>query len=213
MLQNYRVIAGLAIGLAAISGAISPIAHATGQTQTATPPPGDNAAARGIIVLRPTAAGTDPAPAPSPGPVAPAPQPAAQTAVPAPAPVVKDCARPFAHSDVTLAGSGNFRNALRRHLARKAGAVIVNLAQPFAVTGTMPEELAPWVKQVKKTGGKVSVDTYCQDSRGLFSMFHGLFDTAAQDAYAAADGYDAVLHVDGLVGAVTQVEFRPRATS
>jgi hypothetical protein len=125
--------------------------------------------------------------------------------------VVRTCDHPFAHSDVTLGASGGFRNALRDHLARKAGPVIVDIAEPFAVSGPTPPELAPWIAEVKSSGGIVSVDTYCAETRGFFSFLRGLFGSPAQNAYAAADSYDVVLHVDGLVGAVTQVEFKPRS--
>ena len=88
--------------------------------------------------------------------------------------------------------------------------MIVDIAHPFSVSGTTPADLAPWLGAVKASGGIVSVDTYCQDSRGFFSFLRGLFGSTPTNAYAAADGYDAVFHVDGLVGVVTQVEFRPR---
>jgi hypothetical protein len=130
--------------------------------------------------------------------------------------MVRTCDHPFAKSDVTLGESRGFRNALRDQLVRKAGPtnagpVIVDIAEPFAVSGPTPPELAPWVAEVKSSGGIVSVDTYCAENRGFFSFLRGLFGSPAQSAYAAADTYDVVLHVDGLVGAVTQVEFKPRS--
>ena len=110
-----------------------------------------------------------------------------------------------------MADGGVFRAALRRHLAQKPATVIVDIAEPFAVTGSTPPDLAPWLSEVKASGGIVSVDTYCQESRGFFSFLRGLFGGATRSPYAAVDGYDVVLHVDGLVGVVTQVEFRSRA--
>eukprot|EP01037_Dinobryon_pediforme_P017637 gene17637-17842_t len=184
---------------------------------------------RGVIILRPAAAApakpapvpqppapAPPAPAPVPAPPPPAPPPPAPLPPPPPpSPMVQTCDHPFAKSDVTLGGSGGFRNALRDQLVRKAapakpGPVIVDIAEPFAVSGPTPPELAPWIAKVKSSGGIVSVDTYCAENRGFFSFLRGLFGTPAQNAYAAADTYDVVLHVDGLVGAVTQVEFKPR---
>jgi hypothetical protein len=170
--------------------------------QKGTISPDQTVGTRGVIVLRPSGISTsDQTPTPVSTPTPP----------PLPAPVVKTCDRPFAHTDVTLGGSGNFRTALRDHLARKSGPVIVDIAKPFSVSGSTPADLAPWLGEVKTSGGIVSVDTYCQDSRGFFSFLRDLFGGGTHNAYGAADGYDAVFHVDGLVGVVTQVEFKPRA--
>jgi hypothetical protein len=175
---------------------------ATGQTQPIAPD--QTVGPRGVVVLRPQGTATgDQTPGPVPAPPPPAPP-------PLPAPVVKTCDRPFAHGDVTLGRTGDFRTALRKRLARKSGAVIVNIASPFSVSGSTPIELAPWLAEVKASGGIVSVDTYCQESRGFFSFLRNMFGSVPQNAYGAADSYDAVFHVDGLVGVVTQVEFRPR---
>ncbi|WP_353230188.1 hypothetical protein [Novosphingobium sp.] len=185
---------------------------ATGQAGTAQPGaiPADKAATRGVIVLHPVAKPA-PVPAPAPAPVpAPAPAPTPPPPPPPP-PVVNTCDRPFVHTDVSLGTTGAFRNALRERLARKSGPVIVDIAEPFPVSGSTPADLAPWLAEVKASGGIVSVDTYCQASRGFFSFLRGLFGGPAQNPFAAADSYDAVLHVDGLVGVVTQVEFKPRA--
>lgn len=177
-----------------------------------TPPPPSSPAAdtgtRGIIVLRPVAPAVEPAPAPvvAPVPAPPPPPPPVEAAQ-------QPCRRPFDHPEVRLTGAEGFAAALRHRLARRHGPVVVDLAQPSPIGAAMPAELAPWLRQVKSSGGTVTVDSYCAQSRGLFGMFRGLFGAGTPDGYAAADGYDAVLHVDGAVAAVTQVEFKPRAGS
>lgn len=190
------------------AGIIVQAQAAAGQDDAAQPGaiPADKVATRGVIVLHPV---TKPSPNPAPAP-SPASDPASAPTPAPPPPVVNTCDRPFAHVDVSLGGAGGFRIALRDRLSRKAGAVIVGIAQPFSFSGSAPAELAPWLAEVKATGGIVSVDTYCHESRG-FSFLRGLFGGPAQNPYAAADSYNAVLHVDGLVGVVTQVEFKPRS--
>jgi hypothetical protein len=196
-----RVVAGItALGLATCVAA-QPAPQAT---PPAVPPVADTGT-RGIIIVQPTVAAAEPAPQPAPVPVvAPAPP---VTAPP------KACPRPFDHPDIRLTGSDSFPAALRRHLLRKRGPVVVDLVHPSPVGNSLPPELAPWLKQVKAAGGTVTVDSYCAQSRGLFGMLRGLFGAGAADTYAVADGYDVVLHVDGVAGAVTQVEFKPRAGS
>lgn len=100
-----------------------------------------------------------------------------------------------------------FRRKLEHH-----GVVVVDLTHPLYLSGRMPADLAPWVSEVKNSGGHVSTVSYCQASRGLFSALRGLFGGHPENPYAAADSYDLVFHIDGAQGAVTQLEFRPRAT-
>ena len=166
--------------------------------------------ARGVMVLRPTEA---PAPVPTPLP-APTPTP---TPVPTPlplavrpaAPVIKPCPRPFARADLVLGSGASFDRRLRTLLAARRGSVIVDLAAPYPVDAAPPAPLSPWLDNVKGSGGLVTVDSYCQASRGLFGNFLKKMFGASPDAagYAAAAGYDAVLHVDGTDQRVTQVQF------
>ncbi|GGZ10171.1 hypothetical protein [Novosphingobium colocasiae] len=174
---------------------------------------------RGVKILRNAPQGSakegiaDPAPAPAPQPVPPQPAPPLP-APPAPEPeppTVQTCERPFARAQVTDDASPAFTTALRKQLTKKSASVVVNMAQPFPVNDPTPAELVPWLNQVKASGGIVSVKQYCQVSRGFFSFLRGLFKQSTQDPYAAANGYDVVMHVDGLVGEVTQVEFKLRA--
>lgn len=205
---------------------------ATGGETTAPPPPVHT---RGVTILRnapqgsakegvapvapvsdaalPTPAPT-PAPAPAPAPVvtptvepAPAPQPVSEPEQP----TMQTCDRPFARPQVTDSGTAAFTPALRKALGGAAASVVVDMRQPFSVNGPTPPELVPWLNQVKASGGIVSVKQYCQVSRGFFSFLRGLFKQPAQDPYAAANGYDVLMHVDGLVGDVTQIEFTRRA--
>ena len=75
-----------------------------------------------------------------------------------------------------------------------------------------PAGSAPVVRGKLVPGGKLSVETYCQDSRGLFgNFFRKLFAASDAKPYAPADQFDAVLHVDGLDQKVTQVTFVRRA--
>lgn len=207
MLHRHRTLTGAVLVLSPFFTEILHTQAAWSQTpagQSETISPGQAVGTRGVVVLRPSGLSTSDQ-TPTPTPVS------TPTPPPLPAPVVKTCDRPFAHTDVTLGGSGNFRTALRDRLARKSGPVIVDIAEPFSVSSSTPVDLAPWLGEVKTSGGIVSVDTYCQDSRGFFSFLRGLFGSGPRNAYGAADGYDAVFHVDGLVGVVTQVEFKPRA--
>ena len=208
----YRPPVIVVAGVIALGIATCVAAQAVPQaTQPAVPPPAMPPVAetgtRGIIIVRPPVAAVEPAPQPAPVPVV----------APAPSPPVmaqpRACPRPFGHPDIRLTGSDSFPAALRRQLLRKRGPVVVDLVHPSPVGNSLPPELAPWLKQVKAAGGTVTVDSYCAQSRGLFGMLRGLFGAGAVDTYAVADGYDVVLHVDGVAGAVTQVEFKPRAGS
>lgn len=177
-----------------------------------------DANARGVTVLRPVEA---PLPTPLPAPVPPA-GPASVVAAPVAGPAVvaapgrptpsmpKACARPFARPAVTL-GAG-FDRALGGALKRRPDAAVVDLPQPFAVGDDLPTALAPWLNEVTASGGIVSAAEYCHDTRGLFGWIGRLVRKVRGSPYKAADGYDAVLHVDGLDQKVTQVEFRRRAS-
>lgn len=192
----------IALAATAASGAAAAIQGAHAQVS------GDSVHSRGVLILRPTETPT-PTPAPTPSP-APTPTPT-PVPTPAPAPVVRDCPRPFVHPDLTLSSGAGFDRALRSRLARH-GTVIVDLALPYAVGDAPPAALAPWLSEVKASGGIVRVATYCQESRGMFGNFlKKLFGGGESKSYKAADSYDAVLHSNGLDQRITQVEFAPRA--
>lgn len=186
---------------------------------------------RGVIVLRGTQA--QPAMAPVATPAVPAlttpttitaqplASPALSTAanpvapVPgrptAPSPLLKACSRPFDHSVASVGRTAGFNRTLAAALRRKPASAVVDLPQPFKVGDDAPATLAPWLTQVKASGGIVSATEYCRESRGMFSFLGRMFGGAKQSAFKAADGYDAVLHVDGLDQKVTQIEFKRRA--
>jgi hypothetical protein len=195
MSRRHRTLARVLVLITPLAAAVSTAGLA--QDQTTTGAPDQPMGSRGVIVLHPKPADATTTP----------------VATPVPAPVVKACDRPFAKPDIVLARSAHFHSALQGRLARKSGPVVVSLARPFPVGGSTPAELVPWLNEVKASGGLVSVDTYCQDSRGFMAMLRSLFGKPAGPSFAAVDGYDAVLHVDGLDGVVTQVEFRPRSAS
>ena len=140
--------------------------------------------------------------------------------MPAPLPIVRQCPRPFPRPSLRLdaaAGDGApgqasdaFNAALRHRLGKKT-VVVVDMTRPFSTDGAIPAELAPWVSEVKASGGHVTTVSYCQANRGLFSALRGLFGGHPTNIYAAADTFDLVFHVDGAKAVVTQVEFHPRA--
>ncbi len=162
---------------------------------------------RGVVVLRaqPLAA-AEPTPAPA---VVATPAPPPMPGGPAPSPIFKPCPRPFPATAATLGTSG-FDKAVTRALRAKPAVAVVDVAAPFAVGDAPPAALTPWLSQVKASGGLVSADEYCRDSRGMFGWIGRMVRAVRGVSYAAADGYDAVLHVDGLDQKVTQVEFRRR---
>lgn len=190
--------------------------------------------ARGVTVLRPQATAPAPsaalsevakpvvanpvgapvaAPVATPAvvaaPVAPPVAPGRPTSPPI-SPMLKPCPRPFARPAVTL-GGGGFDRAMAGALKRRPESAVVDLPQPFAVGTDMPAALTPWLNQVKASGGIVSASEYCHDTRGLFGWLGRMVRAVRGNPYKAAEGYDAVLHVDGLDQKVTQVEFRRRA--
>lgn len=180
--------------------------------------------ARGVIVLRPTTAPAEPAavtPAVAqpaivtPALAAPAVAPAPAAVVPGrpttPSPLMKACSRPFASTAASLGQDARFDRTLATALRARPASAVVDLAQPFAVDADTPAALTPWLGQVKASGGLVTAQEYCRESRGVFGFLRRLVSGGGQSAYKAAAGYDAVLHVDGLDQKVTQVEFRRRA--
>lgn len=144
--------------------------------------------------------------------------PLAATRPPAPVVSLQACPRPFARADLALSAAAqqggtaarDFNRALRRKLLARRGAVIVDLAQPFAADKSPPAALALWLGRIKSSGGAVRNAQYCQQSRGLFGMFRRAFSSDSPADYAAADTYDAVQHIYGLDQTVTQIEFRAR---
>lgn len=168
----------------------------------------DPAQSRGVMVLRASPATNTPDTPPAPPPPPPPPP------IPA-APLArfKPCPRPFAPSEIAVTdafpANARFDAALRGKLSRHQPSVVVDLATPFEI-GTVPPELAPWLTQVKSTQGNVTVPEYCRESRGLFGFLNKMFNGPRAGKYSAADGYDAVLHANGLDRMVTQVEFRLR---
>lgn len=179
--------------------------------QTAQPVRGGSVRSRGVIILRPEAQPVSVPPSPPP-----AGDPSASSRpVPKPpiAPVIKSCARPFPTPDVQLDDPAVFRAALAARL-RQGGRVVVNLAKPYPEDKLPPDTLTPWFDEIRGSGGAVTVVSYCQQSRDAFGgllarIFGGGNDPGRP--YRAARRYDAVLHIDALDQAVTQVEFRPRA--
>jgi hypothetical protein len=165
-----------------------------------------NVHSRGVIVLKPV---EESPPQPSPASDA-IPSPAPPKAPQLPQPVIKSCPRPFAHPDVSLATTERFDRALRSHLQAKSGSVIVDIDVPFAVGAEAPPPLKPWLAEARSAGGLVTVDEYCQESRGFFAFLSKLFTGDGASRYAAVDSYDVILHVNGLDQLVTQIEFKPR---
>jgi hypothetical protein len=191
---------------------------------------------RGVIILKaapkpveasPPVAIQEPAPAapkiveqPAPQPVVPAPPrtaplagPAAVVALP-----LQACPRPFVRPDLVLpiaaqAGGEDareFNRALRRKLLAKRSPVVIDLSQAFSADKAPPATLVPWLARVKSSGGTVRTVQYCEQSRGFFSFFRRAFSSDDPGDYAAAESFDAFLHVDGLDQTVTQIEFRRR---
>ena len=151
-----------------------------------------------------------------PAPISPTPVTQHPTAVlPAPIPVIKSCPRPLSPADITLpddaTDSAKFDRALRSRLTRQQASVVVDLAAPYAVDETPPRQLNAWLTEVKASHGSVAVSQYCEDSRGFFAFLSRMFGGEPANRYAAADAYNAVLHVDGLDQHVTQIEFRLRS--
>ncbi len=128
----------------------------------------------------------------------------------------KSCPRPFGRADIAIVAASpetpKFEGLLHNRLSRRQPSVVVDMSAPFAVDGGAPPELAAWLTQVKSTGGAVTMHQYCEQSRGFMSFFGKMFTGPRAGRYAAADNYDAVLHVDGVDQRVTQVEFRLRGT-
>lgn len=216
--------ASLAGALLACASAVSAAAQAPASTSASSPADKapDKSKARGVRIIRPDtpseAAKPKPstAPVPSPARIAPGSAIAPKPAPPAPArltaPVIKPCPRPFATPDLALGATPRFEKALRTRLAARRGRVVVDLAQPYAAGADAPAALAPWLEEVKASGGIVSVDQYCRRGRGAFGNFlKTLLGGASRNPYKAARSYDAVLHADALDMVVTQVEFVPRA--
>ena len=149
---------------------------------------------RGVVVVRPTQT-VD--------------QPVAPVSTPA-----KTCTRPFAKPDLSLSSNvetASFDKALDKRLDRHHKIVVVDLRQPAAIGADLPPQLQPWLAAAKSGGGGVSVDQYCQTTRGLFSFLRRIAVKDPRPIYASAALYDVVFHVDGRDQVVTQVEFRPRA--
>jgi hypothetical protein len=145
-------------------------------------------------------------PTPQPGPPPPPP--------PAPLAIFKSCPRPFGRSDIAITAASpetpRFDALLRARLIRRQPSVVVDMTAPFAVESGAPPELSAWLTQVKATQGVVTMRQYCEQSRGFMSFLNKMFTGTRTSRYAAADGYDAVLHIDGVDQRVTQVEFRLR---
>lgn len=130
-------------------------------------------------------------------------------------PAPRTCPRPFARTDLTLqpgTRAAGFDRALRSRLAARPARVLIDLAAPFPLGTAGPAQLAPWFGELRARDGIVSVDQYCEAARGLFSWLKKVFSPNARSGYAAIDGYDAVLHADGLAQTVTQIEFRLRGS-
>lgn len=162
-----------------------------------------------------------PAPIPDPLPAQPSPLPAAQAApvsaaqLPLP---LQQCPRPFERSTLQLSVAAqqggsearDFNRSLRRKLLARRGPVVVDLAQPYGADKLPPAALAAWLGRVKSSGGTVSTVQYCEQSRGLFSMFRRPFSSESSADYAAADRYNALQYNNGLDQLITQIEFRLR---
>lgn len=176
---------------------------------------------KGVIVLRPDASPTaapSAAPTPAAGPAAPAALPPAAPAAEVVAPhavaitpvgsVIKECPRPFAEPDLSLAAATDgFDKALAGKL-RSRHPVVVDLAQPYKLGAAPPPVLVPWFSEIKASGGTVEISQYCQGARGAFGNWLAkLFGPKPSTAYKVAQGYDAKLHVNAVDQVVTQVEF------
>jgi hypothetical protein len=140
---------------------------------------------------------------PKPGPT-PAPGLGAATV-----PVLKSCDRPFAKPTLRFAEPEGFDTTLRAAL-RRGRPVVIDLATPYPADREAPAPLGAWLNEVKQSGGIVSTAPYCQKGRGLGGFFAKLFGGGPAEPYKAARRYDAVLHVDAVDQAVTQIEFAPR---
>lgn len=112
---------------------------------------------------------------------------------------------------MSVGDQSKFTSRLRARLASGQQSIIVDIDKPFPPRADAPALLAPWLNEVKATGGSITIAQYCQDSRGFFSFLKKLFGGGEADGYAAAARYDAVLHLDGLDQVVTQVQFKRRA--
>lgn len=168
---------------------------------------------RGVIVLRPSTVAPNVAPAPIP-PVPPRPVPPTP-APPRPTPIVPDvCPRPVAHPELSAPATANgvpvFNKSLARSLKTGRSSVVVDIATPFALDGEAPSALRPWLAAVKGSGGLLTVEQYCQQSRGLISFIRRLLAIDGDKSYREARRYDVIFHADGSLSQVTQVEFRLR---
>jgi hypothetical protein len=191
------------------------MAHALPQQGTGPSPdqaPAAGASGRGVRIL--------PAETPPPTPVTNPQQgvvPAANAVTPKPAPgvgpaappVLKSCERPNARPTLRFTETEGFDATLRAAL-RRGRPVVVDLATPYPADREAPAPLGAWLNEVKQSGGTVSMAPYCQKGRGLGGFFAKLFGGGPAEPYKAARRYDAVLHVDAVDQAVTQIAFAPR---
>jgi hypothetical protein len=178
--------------------------------------PASGASGRGVRILPAEAPPATPVANPQQGK---APAANAVTARPAPAaapgvrpaapPVLKSCDRPNARPALRFAEPEGFDTTLRAAL-RRGRPVVVDLATPYPADREAPAPLGAWLNEVKQSGGIVSMAPYCQKGRGLGGFFAKLFGGGPAEPYKAARRYDAVLHVDAVDQAVTQIEFAPR---
>jgi hypothetical protein len=200
--------------------AVAPAALAQTKPSKATPPPSvSNVQEKGVRVIRPTEAAYNVVGPVAPEPAKPTPAPVqrvdAMTPAPGPvAPVIKLCSRPFKEPALTLSAD------LDRRLARELRAqkvLVVDLPQPYPERADPPAALSPWLSEVESAGGTVTVKQYCSAAKGSLGSWLAKIgrvirgNAQAASPYAAARGYDVVLHADALDRVITQVEFRPKA--
>ena len=191
----------------------------TGTSSSSEQVPSTSAAGRGVRILPPEPPKTQavvakpqvqqaPSHATSPRPI---PQSGKQTttaAAPAALPVLKSCDRPVAKPTLRFADPAKFDRAFKPRLRGRT--VVVDLETPYPAANEAPLPLGAWLNEVKQSGGTVSVAPYCQKGRGLGGFFARLFGGGPAEPYKAIRRYDAVLHVDAVDQAVTQIAFVPR---
>ena len=165
-----------------------------------TPAPAPAKPIQPALVAVPT-----PAPAPNPSPVVPL-RPATAVTIP----IIKPCDRPYAQTALRLDTDTRFARSLER-IMKLRKPFVVDLAVPYASGGEIPAQLAPWLSEIKSSGGSVTVANYCNNTRGGFgNWLSRLFGGDPGKMYRPARLYDAVLHANSVDRVVTQVEFLPR---
>lgn len=195
----------------AVLGLLFVCAVLSAQTPPATPPTTPvappNATTKGVRILEPTETPDGPGNAPTAPPTAPVAQPVVQP--PTVQPVVKACPRPFAQPDLTLADGPGFDRALAARL-RTRTRVVVDLPHPYPQGDAAPAPLATWLAEVDAAHGSITVQPYC--TRSAFGDWvKALFRRDPHRLFRPVQGYDVILHADGLDQVVTQVEFVPHA--